>query len=79
MIELKPCPFCGGEAKFVIKATSATMEIRGWAYRIACSSCKVETPKLEYTEMKMFENGLIEFTKDGRSALVDIWNARKQG
>lgn len=37
MVELKPCPFCGGEAEFI------TENVLG-IYAVWCTKCKCQTP-----------------------------------
>ncbi len=39
MFELKPCPFCGGEARLI----HATEYPSGDRYRVACSDCGATT------------------------------------
>ena len=38
MTELKPCPFCGGEAEKVYRSTGQTTQI-------VCKGCKAQFPK----------------------------------
>lgn len=55
MNELKPCPFCGGEAQ-ISSDTEATRDTadRFWAYTIVCSRC-CATSGLTYTPKKAVE------------------------
>lgn len=43
-VELKPCPFCGGDAKFV-RAGAAYRKIA-----VECPVCKVKTPEADMKE-----------------------------
>ena len=40
MIELKPCPFCGGDAKIETFKTAMEADAR---YRVRCGSCWCQT------------------------------------
>lgn len=49
MSELKPCPFCGGEAKF--KSFKSRGIFGTVAYYVECSVCKIRTElRLDMTE-----------------------------
>ena len=44
--KLKPCPFCGGKAKFIswpIGELLKTGEYERWQGRIECQKCHIET------------------------------------
>ena len=41
MAELKPCPFCGGEAKVVVSSTEYGKGIVGWRFGVECQDCPV--------------------------------------
>ena len=44
MYELKPCPFCGGDALLSVDPDSVTDTAgRKWAYTVACSECCATT------------------------------------
>lgn len=76
-IELKPCPFCGGEAKFLIKCTSERGVSRGYGFGIYCSKCGVTTAKTNYAlEFRMGDNGEIEIATDERPLAAEAWNRR---
>lgn len=64
MFDLKPCPFCGGEAKLCTSVTSGSIH-RPIAW-VKCVSCDCGTPSL------------IDSGKDGKNILevVDMWNKR---
>lgn len=76
-IELKPCPFCGGKAKFLIKYTSERGFSRGFVFGICCSKCDVTTARTDYALMfQMGANGEIEITTDERPLAAEAWNRR---
>ncbi|MBQ0142844.1 MAG: Lar family restriction alleviation protein [Prevotellaceae bacterium] len=55
MVELKSCPFCGGEAQ-ISTDTEAVKDTMGrfWAYTVVCSRC-CATSGLTYTPDKAIE------------------------
>lgn len=44
MAELKPCPFCGGKARFSTRAHLSRYYLSGWEFSICCSKCNVVDP-----------------------------------
>jgi Lar family restriction alleviation protein len=77
MTNLKPCPFCGGEAKFFRKASFEFGTRRGWQFGIHCTKCGVGTPKNDYTvEIDFSDYGEVKVVKDERPAAIEKWNLR---
>lgn len=77
MEKLKPCPFCGGEAKFFVKSKSVMGEVRGWQFGIFCSRCDVTTPRRDYKIELSFEgSGEIKTIIDERENAIEAWNRR---
>ena len=77
MAELKPCPFCGGEAEYLIQSHSASGNDRGWMFGIRCKKCNVTTPKRNFELVaRLCEDGQIHITKDERGEAADLWNGR---
>lgn len=77
MNELKPCPFCGGEAKFFSKATTARGIIQGWGFGIYCTQCDVTTSKTTYrVEVELTGTGDIMARVDERPEAIKAWNMR---
>ena len=79
MTELKPCPFCGGVAKFCIVEVYTTYDYRtrGNSFSICCRKCGAATPKTDYSlELRMNDEGEIEITKDERLSAIKAWNQR---
>ena len=62
MAELKPCPFCGGEAEFITEHIETEFGDRR-CVAIRCSGCK------KRTSLYMWQGapGIIE-------TIVDLWN-----
>lgn len=79
MNDLKPCPFCGGTAKFLIKCFSERGITRGWQFGIYCSKCEITTPKTNYqVEVQLNEFGDIVTTNDERDKAIETWNRRDE-
>lgn len=77
MSNLKPCPFCGGEAKFFITASSKTENLFRWNFGLHCTKCGIETPKNDYTvEIEFSDCGEVKAVKDERPAAIEKWNLR---
>ena len=75
--ELKPCPFCGGKAKFLVKCYTERGITRGYSFGIYCTKCDITTPKTNYSiEFKLNDCGEIEVTKDERLLAIEAWNRR---
>ena len=75
--ELKPCPFCGGKAKFFVKSSMCREITRGYNFGIYCTKCDITTPKTNYiVEFKLNDSGEIEVTEDERLLAVEAWNRR---
>jgi Lar family restriction alleviation protein len=60
--ELKPCPFCGGEAELSLGKTG---DGKDWHY-LECSECEAMGPRVQYAEHNIA-------IKD---ALAEAWNRR---
>lgn len=74
---LKPCPFCGGKAKFLVKCHMERGITRGYSFGIYCTKCDITTPKTNYTiEFKLNDGGEIDVTKDERPLAIEAWNRR---
>lgn len=77
MIELKPCPFCGGKAKLFVKCNTQRGITRGYLFGIHCTKCDITTQRTNYTiEFKLNDGGEIEVTKDERPLAIEAWNRR---
>ena len=77
MNELKPCPFCGGEAKFFTKTFSERGASKCWQFGIVCTGCKVVFPRADYKiELTFGTDGEIKVTVDEREISAEAWNRR---
>ena len=73
--ELKPCPFCGGEAKFKIDSYFNTSTCAGFKFYIKCSKCDVDLKKKYEYSSSMFSSGQITVVREKNRAIRD-WNRR---
>lgn len=60
MIELKPCPFCGGQAKLYVNS----------GVRVICNNCKCQTPIIRDGEYSTGVGGTAV------SRVIKKWNKR---
>ena len=75
--KLKPCPFCGGKAKFLVKRHMERGIARGYSFGIYCTKCDITTPKTNYIiEFRLNDGGEIETTVDERLLAIESWNRR---
>lgn len=74
--ELKPCPFCGGKAKFQIITSSSTSTQRGFGFVISCSKCGARSPKTYEVAHTLAENGDMKAVTDEREMAAKAWNRR---
>ncbi len=74
--ELKPCPFCGGKAKFRPITSSIHGANRGFLFRIECSGCGATLPKQYELEYIFTELGGLKAVVDERETAIKSWNRR---
>lgn len=75
--KLKPCPFCGGEAVYIIDKNYIRCTEHVWKFGIKCTNCMVELPVRDFiVTVDMNSNGEIVFTEDERGKAADMWNRR---
>lgn len=71
--ELKPCPFCGEKAEFIVKNNVSSHTFVEFDFCIGCSKCNLKLPKRYEIRFKLGEDGQIEVI--GTEAVKD-WNRR---
>ena len=75
--KLKPCPICGGEAKFQIHSNiKMGGDGLGWSYTVVCKTCRLKIDNLYETHVKMNSDGELEFVRDDRRDIISTWNRR---
>ena len=80
MVELKPCPFCGSEAKFAAKGYTSSNYTVGFSCVIECTKCGC-TPFSKNIDITitLLKNGEVEPTDAGKvniENMIYIWNRR---
>lgn len=83
MAELKPCPFCGGEAKFstwkveIADQKSSNIIVRFYS-KIECNECGVNPIDCRKNITVWFDKtGTIQ-TSEGVGEMVEAWNRRTE-
>ena len=71
--ELKPCPFCGGEAKITKSGYGHSKDYYSADYRIGCERCGFDFKATSYFGVK---DGVPFVSVDGYEQIVDKWNRR---
>ena len=72
--ELKPCPFCGGEAK--LREHGNGYDGNGWfiaSYEVSCERCRIY---FDFESRFILKNGQPEFLQNGYEKVVEAWNRR---
>ena len=79
MAELKPCPFCGGEAKFKTISNNSSHRCVGFSFEIECTKCNLHYPQSFNIEFFLTGNGEIKIAP-GFEYVIDNateeWNRR---
>lgn len=78
MIELKPCPFCGGEADFIQTAygTADNSSVR-LQFAIRCKKCDASAPNAcGYIAINLSSDGELNTWHDDRNPAIAAWNRR---
>ena len=77
MEELKPCPFCGGEAVFVTRSIGHGGGCATFDFEISCKSCSAKAPEAYgCVEFYLDQCGEVKAHKDDKSKAIKAWNRR---
>ena len=76
MIELKPCPFCGGEANIVQESTGTDQDFARIRFKAKCCKCGMEPRDMTGSIEMMLKDGEIYIVKDDRKDIARMWNRR---
>lgn len=76
-MEMKPCPFCGGNAS-IVQVNDAysgrPITIKN-EYKVGCGSCKIYTPVFK-SAVWVDEEGSVHADKNGAEDAATLWNRR---
>ena len=73
-LKLKPCPFCGGKAKFRTILNYSSHSNVGFDFVIECVKCKTSYSKTYTIRFELGNNGEIKPILDGREIALQAWN-----
>lgn len=74
---LNPCPFCGGEARFIAATHNSSHDGVGFDFEICCTECDMQLPGRYKIELCLGKDGEIKFTRDDRELASSKWNLRR--
>lgn len=77
-VELKPCPFCGGQAIFKTISNMADHSNIGFDFGIKCRDCGMTFPKIYVMRLDLDSDGTVVMIDDEREIAVKQWNDRKE-
>lgn len=74
---LKPCPFCGGEAKFhTDRVKESEVEGVDFLLIIRCDKCGISSPRLYRVMCRINGDGNFDTPFDERQKAIAEWNRR---
>lgn len=77
MFNLKPCPFCGGNASYSQTGTGYDFNSVFLDFRISCNKCGAVAPGSRgRMKMKLDSDGKLSVFEDGRVAAEEAWGRR---
>ncbi|MDO5785566.1 MAG: Lar family restriction alleviation protein [Eubacteriales bacterium] len=76
MPELKPCPFCGGEAIISTSSHDSSHYCVGFVFGIECTECGIQLPGRFKVEFSLRDDGEINILNDERQTAAGLWNRR---
>ena len=77
MSELKPCPFCGGVAKFSQSGCGTENGSVVLNFRISCRKCgATASGAYDHVKMNLRDDGHLNIWYDGRGTSELAWNRR---
>lgn len=75
MTELKPCPFCGGEAKMLCLLSVNNSKEISKIFQIVCNHCNTKQDTFKMSA-SILNDGTCEFDNSEANQAVERWNRR---
>lgn len=76
---LKPCPFCGGKAEYIVNGIYRRGESLGWEFNVVCTGCMVSMPRTRFVVTVSWDNSKgIVLEEDDRDKAAQMWNRRAE-
>lgn len=75
-MELKNCPFCGGEAQTECLSTVNNTDGLSKVFVIRCRKCGLRAPEPFRIYARIENNGMCEFDDTQKIAAIEFWNRR---
>lgn len=76
--QLKPCPFCGGEAIFNMRELDESYGAR-IGFWIMCTKCHATNPDSKgVVTVRIGSNGEMYTERDDRPKAIEVWNRRPE-
>lgn len=75
--ELKPCPFCGGNALLRLKGVGIEGDSHTEDWEILCSSCGATPSKALFkSKFIVTVDGEVKYSLNGLNDAIEAWNRR---
>lgn len=77
-MEIKPCPFCGNDAKIVQTGYGTeSPNSAKLSFRIECVKCSATAPEASgYISINLSNSGRLNIWHDDRESAIEAWNRR---
>lgn len=77
LTKLKPCPFCGGEARFRIISSGYASDGKTITFTAECPKCRISRG-MGNNIIKYDKDLNVLYARDERQNVIEEWNERNQ-